>query len=61
VPDFLMGALAVFAGAGAVYSLLAFDGHYTRSGKALTLLAVAATAFVVIGSVLMGGRWGGPA
>jgi hypothetical protein len=61
VPEFLMGALAVFAGAGAVYSLLAFDGHQTRPGRALTLLAVAATAFVVIGSMLMAGHWGGPA
>jgi len=51
----------VFAASGAGFSLLAFDEHEARAGKALTLLALAVTAFVILGSSWMAGRWGGPA
>jgi hypothetical protein len=61
VPEVLASTLAVFAGAGAVYSVFSFDGYQTRPGKALTLLALAAATFVVLGSIWMAGRWGGPA
>ena len=58
-PDTLAVDLVLFAAAGAGFSLLAFDGHATRPGIALTLLAVAVTAFVILGSIWMAGRWGG--
>jgi hypothetical protein len=61
VPEFLIDALAVFAGAGAVYSLLAFDGYETGPGRPLVVLAVIATVLVIPGSIWMAGRWGGPA
>ncbi len=61
VTEWLVGDLVLFAASGAGFSLLAFDGHETRAGKALTLLALAVTAFVILGSIWMAGRWGGPA
>ena len=39
--------------------MLAFDGHEARAGKALTLLALAVTASVILGSTWMAGRWSG--
>jgi hypothetical protein len=60
VPETLVGDLLLFAASGAGFSLLAFDGHALRPGKALTLLALVVTAFVVLGSIAMAGRWGGP-
>ncbi len=61
VPESLAGTLFVFAASGAGFSMLAFDGHEARAGKTLTLLALAVTAFVILGSSWMAGRWGGPA
>lgn len=61
VPESLAAALFLFAVSGAGFSLLAFDGCEARAGKALTLLALAVTAFVILGSTWMAGRWGGPA
>lgn len=58
-PDTLAIDLVLFAMAGAGFSLLAFDGHDTRPGIVLTLSAVVVTAFVVLGSIWMAGRWGG--
>jgi hypothetical protein len=60
VPETLAGDLVLFAASGAGFSLLAFDGHDVRPGKALTLVALVVTAFVVLGSIWMSGRWGGP-
>jgi hypothetical protein len=58
------GALAtdvlVFIGAGAAFSLLAFNGYERQAGRVLTLVALAVGALVIIGSVWMAGRWGGP-
>ena len=61
VPESLAAVLLVFAASGAGFSLLAFDGHEARPGKALTLLALAVTAVVILGSSWMAGRWGGAA
>jgi len=61
VPESLAGALFVFAASGAGFSMLAFDGHEARAGKALTLLALAVTASVILGSTWMAGRWNGTA
>jgi hypothetical protein len=61
VPETLAGDLAFLAASGAGFSLLAFDGHETRAGTAFTLLALAVTAFVILGSVWMAGRWGSAA
>ncbi len=61
VPESLGAALLVFAASGAGFSLLAFDGFEARPGKVLALLAPAVTAFVILGSIWMAGRWGGPA
>jgi hypothetical protein len=61
VPESLAAALFVFAASGAGFSLLAFDGYEARPGKALTLLALAVTASVILGSTWMAGRWGGTA
>jgi hypothetical protein len=61
VPETLAGDLALLAAAGAGYSLLAFDAYETRPGRALTVLALAVTGLVVLGSIWMAGRWGGPA
>ena len=61
VPESLATALFVFAASGAGFSLLAFDGYEARPGKALTLLALAVTAFVILGSTWMAGQWGGVA
>jgi heme/copper-type cytochrome/quinol oxidase subunit 4 len=61
VPETLAGNLFVFAASGAGFSLLAFDGHESRPGKALTLLALAVTACVILGSIWMAGRWSGTA
>ena len=59
VPDSLGGALFVFGMSGAGFSLLAFDGRESRPGKSLTLLAMAVTWFVILGSIWMAGRWSG--
>ncbi|MFH1475733.1 MAG: hypothetical protein ABIG85_07720 [Chloroflexota bacterium] len=61
VPESLAGALFVFAASGAGFSLLAFDGHDARPGRALALLALAMTVSVILGSMWMAGRWGGAA
>lgn len=60
VPETLAGDLFLFAASGAGFSLLGFGGHEVRPGKALTVLALAVTACVVLGSIWMAGRWGGP-
>jgi hypothetical protein len=60
-PESLVGYLSMLAVAGAVYSLLAFDGYETRPGRPLVVLAVIATVLVILGSIWMAGRWGGPA
>jgi hypothetical protein len=60
VPETLAGDLFLFAASGAGFSLLAFDGYAMRPGKALTLLALVVTAFFVLGSIWMAGRWGSP-
>ena len=57
----LGGDLLLLAASGAGFSLLAFDGSETRPGMALILLALAVTAFVIVGSVWMAGRWGSAA
>lgn len=61
VPESLAATLFLFAVSGAGFSLLAFDGYEARAGKVLTLLALAVTAFVILGSVWMAGLWGSPA
>jgi hypothetical protein len=59
VPESLSGAVFVFAASGAGFSLLAFDGRETRAGRSLTLLAMAVTWLVILGSIWMAGRWSG--
>ena len=59
VPEVLAGDLFLVAASGGVFALLAFDGYVARPGRALTLLALIVTTFVVIGSLWMAGRWGG--
>lgn len=59
VPESLAGTLFVFAASGTGSSLLAFDGSEARPGKALTLLALAVTTLVILGSIWMAGRWSG--
>jgi hypothetical protein len=61
VAETLVGYLFVLAMWGAVFSLLAFDGYDTRPGKVLTALAVVGAILVILGSLWMAGRWGGPA
>jgi hypothetical protein len=61
VPEVLAGDLALFAAAGAGFAFLAFDGHETRPGAALTVLALAVAVLAILGSVWMAGRWGGAA
>lgn len=61
VPGALAGDLFLFAGSGAGFSLLAFDGFETRPGKAQMFLALAVTVLVILGSIWMAGRWGGAA
>lgn len=61
IPDWFIVALLLFGAAGAGFALLAFDGHDARAGRVLTLLAMAVTGFVVLGSVWMAGRWGSAA
>jgi hypothetical protein len=61
VPETLARYLIFLAAAGAAYTVLAFDGSQARAGKALMLLALATAAVVVLGSMWMAGRWGGPA
>jgi hypothetical protein len=58
-PETLGGDLFLFAASGAGFSLLALDGFEARPGKALTLLALAVTGSVILGSIWMAGRWGG--
>jgi hypothetical protein len=60
-PETLAGDLVLFAAAGAGFSLLGFTGRESRPGKAFALLALAVTAFVILGSIWMAGRWGGTA
>lgn len=59
VPETLAGDLVLFAASGVGFSLLAFDGFEAWPGKALTLLALAVTASVILGSIWMAGRWAG--
>ncbi len=59
VPESLGATLLAFAASGAGFSRLAFNGREARPGKALTLLALAVTAFVILGSTWMAGRWNG--
>lgn len=61
VVETLAGDLVLVAAAGAGFSLLAFDGHEARAGRAFILLALAVTAFVILGSIWMAGRWGSAA
>lgn len=61
VPEWLVGAIVVFAVAGGAFSLIAFDGPEVRPGNALTVLALVVVAFVILGSIWMAGRWGGTA
>jgi len=61
VPETLARYLVFLGVSGASYSLLAFNGYQARAGRALTLLALATAAVVVLGSMWMAGRWGGPA
>jgi hypothetical protein len=60
VPEMLAGLLVAVAASGAAFSLLAFDESIRHPGHAWTLLALVVAAFVVIGSIWMSGRWGGP-
>ena len=59
LPETLAGDLVLFAASGAVFSLLAFDGFEARPGRALTFLALAVIASVILGSIWMAGRWAG--
>jgi hypothetical protein len=59
-PGALGTDLVVFAVAGAAFSLLAFDGCDRRVGPLLTVGALAVAVLVILGSLWMAGRWGGP-
>jgi hypothetical protein len=61
VPSALLGPLAIFAGVGAGFSVLAFGGRRARPGIALAVLALAMTTLVVVFGFWMAGRWGSPA
>jgi hypothetical protein len=61
VPEWLVGAIVVFAVSGGAFSLFAFDQREIRPGIALKLLAMLVVAFVILGGVWMAGRWGGTA
>jgi hypothetical protein len=60
VPEILAGDVALFAASGAGFGLLGFDGFEARPGRALIALTLAVTAFAILGSIWMAGRWGGP-
>ena len=61
VPEWLIGDVLLVGAAGAGFAFLAFDGHEARAGRVLSMLALVVTAFVVIGSLWMAGRWGAAA
>ena len=58
IPETVGIDLGLFAGSGAIFALLGFDGHSVRPRRALQLLALAVVVFVVLGSAWMAGRWG---
>ena len=58
LPEPLASDLALLLVLGAGFSLVAFEGHELRAGRAVTVLALAVTGFVVVGSIVMSGRWG---
>ncbi|HEX2754346.1 MAG TPA: hypothetical protein VHM48_02725 [Candidatus Limnocylindrales bacterium] len=59
LPGELTRVDAIAAAAGALFSVLAFDGRKRRPGMVLIGLALAVTALIVVGAVWMAGRWGG--
>jgi hypothetical protein len=60
VPEAVAADLLLLAVAGAGFSVLAFGGSVVRTGRAFAILALAVVVFVVVGSIWMAGRWGGP-
>lgn len=58
LPDLLAAHLALFAAGGAGFTLLDPDGARRRAGRVLIVLAVAVAMLVVLGSIVMAGRWG---
>jgi hypothetical protein len=60
VPEAVAVDLLLLAVAGAGFSVLAFGGSVVRTGWAFAILALAVVVFVVVGSIWMAGRWGGP-
>ncbi len=61
VPEWLIGDLVLLGAVGAGFAFLAFDGHQARAGRVLTILALAAAALGVFGSLWTAGRWGAAA
>lgn len=61
VPEWLFEDLLLFGAAGAGFALLAFNDHEAQAGRVLSVLALVVTAFVVVGSLWMAGRWGAAA
>jgi hypothetical protein len=59
-PELVGTDLIALAAAGAVFAVLAFDGHERRAGGLLIVIASVVVAFVILGSALMAGRWGSP-
>jgi hypothetical protein len=55
------GSLLVSAATGALYAVLALDDAPGAPRRPALLTAVAVTAFVVLGSLMMAGHWGGAA
>jgi hypothetical protein len=60
VPEVLVPDLGLLAASGAAFSLLAFGREHVRPSRAMRMMAIAVSAFVVLGSIWMAGRWGGP-
>jgi hypothetical protein len=58
LPEPLASDLALLLVLGAGFSLVAFEGCEARAGRALAVLALGVTGFVVLGSIVMSGRWG---
>jgi hypothetical protein len=58
LPGPMLRITAVVAVAGAGFALVAFDGHRVRLGRGALALALVVLVGVVLGSLVMAGRWG---
>ena len=61
LPDLVASHLALIAGGGGAFALLAFDGRPVAGRRGLVVVGVLAAVLVVLGALLMAGRWGSAA